>query len=33
MTRKDGEYILFAEDDGAQKVNMFRWRPSPAGQK
>ena len=33
MKRKDGEYILFAEDDGAQKVNMFRWRPSPAGQK
>jgi len=27
MKRKDGEYILFAEDDGAQKVNMFRWRP------
>ena len=32
MKRKDGEYILFAEDDGAQKVNMFRWRPGvPAG--
>ena len=27
MKRKDGEYILFAEDDGAQKVNMFRWNP------
>ncbi len=27
MKRKDGEYILFAEDDGAQKVNMFRWTP------
>ncbi len=27
MKRKDGEYILFAEDDGAQKVNMFRWKP------
>ena len=27
MKRKDGECILFAEDDGAQKVNMFRWRP------
>lgn len=27
MKRKDGEYILFAEDDGAQKVNMFRWLP------
>ena len=33
MKRKDGEYILFAEDDGAQKVNMFRWRPLPAGQE
>lgn len=27
MKRKDGEYILFADDDGAQKVNMFRWKP------
>jgi len=27
MKRKDGEYILFTEDDGAQKVNTFRWRP------
>jgi hypothetical protein len=27
IKRKDGEYILCAEDDGAQKVNMFRWRP------
>lgn len=27
MKRKDGEYILFAEDDGAQKVNLFRWQP------
>ena len=33
MKRKDGEYILFAEDDGAQKVNMFRWRPVSVGQK
>ena len=33
MKRKDGEYVLFAEDDGAQKVNMFRWKPSSAGQK
>ena len=30
MKRMDGEYILFAEDDGRQKVNMFRWRPSAA---
>jgi len=28
MKRRNGEYILFAEDDGAQKVNMFRWRPA-----
>ena len=27
IKRKDGEYLLFAEDDGAQKVNLFRWRP------
>ncbi len=27
LKRKDGEYILFTEDDGAQKVNMFRWKP------
>jgi len=27
MKRKDGEYILFAEDDGAQKVNLCRWKP------
>ena len=27
VKRKDGEYILFAEDDGAQKVNLFRWQP------
>lgn len=27
IKRKDGEYLLFAEDDGAQKVNMFRWKP------
>lgn len=27
MKRKNGEYLLFAEDDGAQKVNLFRWRP------
>ena len=33
MKRKDGEYIVFAEDDGAQKVNMFRWRPSSADQR
>jgi len=25
--RSDGEYIIYAEDDGAQKVNMFRWKP------
>lgn len=30
IKRKDGEYILFAEDDGAQKVNLFRWRPASA---
>jgi len=27
LERKDGEYILFAEDNGAQKVNIFRWKP------
>ena len=27
MKRKNGEYILFAEDYGAQKVNLFRWKP------
>ena len=27
IKRQDGEYLLFAEDDGAQKVNMFRWKP------
>ena len=26
LKRKDGEYILFAEDDGAQKVNIFHWK-------
>ena len=28
MKRKNGEYIIYAEDDGAQKVNFFRWTPS-----
>jgi len=27
LKRKDGEYILVAEDEGAQKVNLFRWKP------
>ena len=33
MKRKDGEYILLAQDNGAKKVNMLRWRPSSAGQE
>ena len=30
MKRADGEYIIYEEDDGAQKVNFFRWRPGTA---
>ncbi len=27
VKRKDDKYLVFAEDDGAQKVNLFHWRP------
>jgi hypothetical protein len=28
MRRANGEYTMWMEDDGAQKVNMYRWSPA-----
>ena len=30
MRRSNGEYVIWIEDDGAQKVNMYRWTPANA---
>jgi hypothetical protein len=27
--RKDGEYLVFVEEDYRAKVLLYRWRPNP----
>ncbi len=29
VRRRNGEYVIFLEDDGAAKIAVLRWRPRP----